>query len=119
MLVPVGADEAGEGDEEYGESDEDDGPAEPVDAGVVGFGGEPDAGGDDWGGAEEGYEVEDGGYVVAHCHGGAVRERVSEREKWIGSGLAMRLVMAKEVAQVGGELDFGLFFYSVLVPCVV
>lgn len=47
LLVPVGADEAGEGDEEEGDADEDDGPAEPVDAGVVGLGGEPDARGDD------------------------------------------------------------------------
>lgn len=69
LAVPVGADEAGEGNEEDEGAEDDDGPAEEVGALAVGLVGEPDAGGDDGDGGQEGHEVEDCRYVVAHSHG--------------------------------------------------
>ncbi|GER35978.1 atypical CYS HIS rich thioredoxin 2 [Striga asiatica] len=69
LLLPVGADESGEGDEQEGEAEDDERPPEPVDALVVGLGGEPYAGGYDGDGAEEGDEVYDGGDVIAQRHG--------------------------------------------------
>lgn len=58
LLFPVGADEAGKGDQQECDSDEDERPSEPADAVVVGLGGEPYAGRDDRNRAHESKEVE-------------------------------------------------------------
>ena len=68
FLLPIGADEASEGDEEECYSDEDERPAEPPDALVVGLRGQPDARGDDGDGAHQGDEIQQRGDVVAHTH---------------------------------------------------
>lgn len=54
LLVPVGADEAGEGDEQDEDAEEGDRPAEEVDALVVRLGRQPDPGAYDGNRAEEG-----------------------------------------------------------------
>ncbi|GAB2216340.1 hypothetical protein Droror1_Dr00024112 [Drosera rotundifolia] len=68
FLVPIGADEAEEEDkeEEEEEPEDNDRVTEQVDVGNVGLAGKPDAGGKDGDGAEEGNEVEDCDYVIAH-----------------------------------------------------
>lgn len=64
-MVPIGANETGKGNEEDEETENDERPARQVEALVVGFCRQPNAGTDYGNRAEEGEEVQDGGYVVA------------------------------------------------------
>lgn len=59
-----GAGEARNGGEEEQDAEDDDRPLEQLDAGVVGEGGEPDAGADDGDGEEHGKEVDAGDDVA-------------------------------------------------------
>lgn len=58
--VAVGASKASEGNKEDKETEDEDWPAEEADALIVRLGGEPNPSSYDGGGAEDGYEVEDG-----------------------------------------------------------
>lgn len=68
LFVPVGTDEAREGDEEDEEAHDDDGPPEVGDALIRGVGGQPNAGGYDGYRSQARYQVQNCGDVVANPH---------------------------------------------------